>query len=749
MSDKVHGQCPQGRATFHLVARSGVPFCPVVVLGSRRDRRHPASQLRLGAGTRWPTFFFWPFFALPPFFSWSRVHTLGQLEPTRRSARNAGKAGVALGGVGGEDDSLGGAEGGEELAEFDVDEENKKQKKRAATKKVVPQASGVTSSPAGKPKIDPSDKKRGRPSKEIHWDEHYTGPLRRCAYIGHEELWGPDVPADLQPQYFYATTARCIYCYKHLCNERHANKSKGGSAGKKKTGAGGGSRGRRRAKPDDDDDDEDDDRVTPTSKRGRSASARSKRSKEGDDDGDNWASSPRRPTPSQPRPVPVAVGQGNPPPNVLHNAETAQRHWVDGPRILQEWDSPAVGVADETTAASALGGAGPLELKTGAIPQRLEAGHALAHGTTSLLLNASPLASCVGWVSSDMLVVGGGNTLHVWSGLSQGGPQGAPKLLYALLLEGGTVHSFIVLPRSNVPKVRYAAVAAVHTDGRVRLHSLPVVAPAGESFVLRQEGCSPVSVPGTAAVQSLAISSHPSHPNRLILGHADGSLRWVDLPSNPGPQLPPPEGHGGAGFSIAAAGYLPTSDAAFWAVGDSASVAIGDIREPFGGPTAPPAQAGHTESFLKTADSSVVFPALVAGGDGGHVWALPWAGEHTPPPRLLCSLNGAALAIKCHPFLPLAITGCASGAARALWLPPGAHKSQQQLIIHAASAEDHLIVVDSPADLNDQGFKHAGTLACVSAAWAPDLDGKYAVAHSGGLVRVGNVREFILRSAAK
>ena len=80
---------------------------------------------------------------------------------------------------------------------------------------------------------------------------------------------------------------------------------------------------------------------------------------------------------------------------------------------------------------------------------------------------------------------------------------------------------------------------------------------------------------------------------------------------------------------------------------------------------------------------------------------------------------------------------------------PGTHKSQQQLIIHAASAEDHLIAVDSPADLNDQGFKHAGTLACVSVAWSPDLDGKYAVAHAGGLVRVGSVREFILRSAAK
>jgi hypothetical protein len=50
----------------------------------------------------------------------------------------------------------------------------------------------------------------------------------------------------------------------------------------------------------------------------------------------------------------------------------------------------------------------------------------------------------------------------------------------------------------------------------------------------------------------------------------------------------------------------------------------------------------------------------------------------------------------------LALTGCASGAARALWLPPGAHKSQQQLIIHAASAEDGVVVVDSPADLNDQ-----------------------------------------------
>lgn len=31
---------------------------------------------------------------------------------------------------------------------------------------------------AAKPKIDPADKKRGRPSKEIVWDDEYTGPLR-------------------------------------------------------------------------------------------------------------------------------------------------------------------------------------------------------------------------------------------------------------------------------------------------------------------------------------------------------------------------------------------------------------------------------------------------------------------------------------------------------------------------------------------------------------------------------------------
>merc|ERR1711916_302546 len=78
-----------------------------------------------------------------------------------------------------------------------------------------------------------AEKKRGRPSKEIAWDPNYNGPLRRCAYIDHDELWGPDVPADLQPQYFYSTTARCIYCYKHLCNERHANKTKGGGSTKK------------------------------------------------------------------------------------------------------------------------------------------------------------------------------------------------------------------------------------------------------------------------------------------------------------------------------------------------------------------------------------------------------------------------------------------------------------------------------------------------------------------------------------
>jgi hypothetical protein len=522
----------------------------------------------------------------------------------------------------------------------------RKPKKRSAKKSAAASggaAAGSSPSSAGKPKIDPADKKRGRPSKEIQWDEHYTGPLRRCAYIGHEELWGPDVPADLQPQYFYSTTARCIYCYKHLCNERHANKSKGGSSTtKKKTGsASGGSRGRRRNNDDDDDDDE---RITPTSKRGRSSSARSKRSKPGSgEEEEEWSHTPRRPTPSQPRPVPVSVGPGNPPPNVLHNGETAMRNFVDGPRILQEWEAPAMSV-DETGLGSAGGSA--LQIKTSAVPQRLDPGQALAHGSISLLINATPQVSCVGWVSSDMLVVGGGSLLHVWAGLSSG-PQGAPKLLYSLLLEAGTVHSFIVLPRSGVAKVRYAAVAAVHTDGRVRLHSLPMLSgnTGGGSFLLRQDGRSPVSQPSASAVQSLAISTHPSHPNRLILGHADGSLRWIDLPPNPGFQLPPCDGAGGAGFSIAAAGYLPTSDAAFWAVGDSASVAIGDIREPFGGPTAPPSQGSH-ESYLKTADSSIVFPALVAGGDGGHVWALPWAGEHTPPPRLLCSLNGAALVRK-------------------------------------------------------------------------------------------------------
>ena len=58
------------------------------------------------------------------------------------------------------------------------------------------------------------------------------------------------------------------------------------------------------------------------------------------------------------------------------------------------------------------------------------------------------------------------------------------------------------------------------------------------------------------------------------------------------------QGNGGAGFSIAAAGYLPTSDAAFWAVGDSASVAIGDIREPFGGPAAPANRCAFSLSSL-------------------------------------------------------------------------------------------------------------------------------------------------------
>lgn len=586
--------------------------------------------------------------------------------------------------------------------------------------------------PGSKPKLDPADKKRGRPSKEIQWDDNYTGPLRRCAYIGHEELWGSDVPVELQPQYFYATTARCIYCYKHLCNERHANKTKnGGSATKKKTGG-----GRRRADRDDDDDDH-------SSKRGNSRSSSRKRSKNLDDDGDDWGNGPRRAGQSQSR-APVSLGASNPPPNVLHTAEAAQRNWIEGPRILQDWNAPPV-VTEQFVAPD---GATSLKLKMGGAPKMLDVAGHMSHSSQSLLLNATPAATCLGWVSNDMLVVGGGSVLQVWSGLFN---NANPRLVYALHLEGGDLASFVVLPRSGVPKIRYAAVAAVHRDGRVRLHSLPVGDASDRGPVLlRQMGASPISAPSSAPVQSLAVSTHPSHPNRLILGHRDGSLRWVDLPPSPSAELPPFQGNGGAGFSIASAGYLPTSDAAFWAVGDSASVAIGDIREPFGGPIAQPSSGSHTEAFLKTADSSIVFPALVAGGDGGHVWALPWAGEHTPPPRLLCSLNGAALAIKCHPFLPLAITGCASGAARALWLPVNStgQKSQQQLIIHAASKEEDCIVVDSPGDLNDQGFRNAGNLACVAAAWAPDVDGRYAVAHESGLVRIGVLKEFVLRSAS-
>ena len=538
------------------------------------------------------------------------------------------------------------------------------------------------------------------------------------------------MPVDLQPQYFYATTARCIYCYKHLCNERHHNKTKnggtsGGSTKKKPV--------RRRPEYDDDDD--------APKRSGSRASSRKRNKGDDDDEEEEWSNSPRRMAPAHSRPTPIA--SHNPPPNVLHMADQAQRTYLDGPRILQDWQVPSV----TREAFVAAEGAKQLMLKMGGAPKPLEVGKHLVHGSQSLLLNATPLASCLGWLSNDMLVVGGGASLQLWTGLHN---NSNPRLLYALVLEGGDLTSFVVLPRSGKPNISYAAVAAVHRDGRVRLHHLPMVDTTEPGPVtLRQTTASPVSEPSPTPVQSLAVSTHPSHPDRIILGHQDGSLRWVDLPACPQATLPAFQGNGGAGFSIASAGYLPTSDAAFWAVGDSASVAIGDIREPFGGPVAPPSSGAHTESYLKTADSSIVFPALVAGGDGGHVWALPWAGEHTPPPRLLSSLNGAALAIKCHPFLPLAITGCASGAARALWLPvnSGAHKSQQQLIIHAASQEEECVVVDSPADLNDQGFRNAGELACVAAAWAPDVDGRYAVAHQSGLIRIGVLKEFVLRSA--
>lgn len=541
--------------------------------------------------------------------------------------------------------------------------------------------------------------------------------------MGHEELWGDDVPVDLQPQYYYNTTARCIYCYKYLCNQRHANKVKGESAGGAKRSTGG------------------------TKKRAASRTKRGRRDEDDDDFGDSDDRSARGRKASMGKARDTRLGFPTPPvqQNPLQSGESAYRAWLEGPRVLQAWQDHRFAVLD----ADAVDGK-PLELRfnDGQGATAVAPGQCVLHGGASLFINATQSLPCAGvaWLSSDVLVIGGGASLQVWAGLAE---LQAPKLLYTLLLEAGPLTSFCALPRSGMTGVRHGAVAAVHADGRMRIHSLPVTGDDQGTLVLKQTGPSPASGLGVSAVVSVAVCTNSQHANRIILGHADGSLRWIDLPENPTADLPPVQGAGGAGFSIATAGYLPTSDAAFWAVGDSSSVAIGDIREPFGGTPAQPSSASDSakqgEFNLRTADSSFAFPALVAGGDGGHVWALPWANDSaTPPPRLLCSLNGAALAIRCHLFLPLSMTGCASGTARALWLPHS--PVNQQLIVHAASAEDRFINIDAPFDLLDSGFRTAGTLACTSCAWAPDMEGRYAVSHAGGLVRVGNVREFIVRS---
>jgi hypothetical protein len=95
------------------------------------------------------------------------------------------------------------------------------------------------------------DERGGRPPKERAWDESYTGALLRCTYNRHEELWGDDCPLYLQPQYFYSSSTRCIYCYKYLCNMRHASKRKDDDDGddKAKDPSGGRDRGPSAALP--------------------------------------------------------------------------------------------------------------------------------------------------------------------------------------------------------------------------------------------------------------------------------------------------------------------------------------------------------------------------------------------------------------------------------------------------------------------------------------------------------------------
>ena len=97
---------------------------------------------------------------------------------------------------------------------------------------------------------------------------------------------------------------------------------------------------------------------------------------------------------------------------MLHNAEQSLSAYTNGPRILQEWTSPPVATMEYTFAGMPQG-ARPLQLKLNGAPVLLQPAQFILHGATSILINATPQASCLGWVSSDILVIGGGATLQV------------------------------------------------------------------------------------------------------------------------------------------------------------------------------------------------------------------------------------------------------------------------------------------------------------------------------------------------
>ncbi len=372
--------------------------------------------------------------------------------------------------------------------------------------------------------------------------------------------------------------------------------------------------------------------------------------------------------------------------------EDAVRTYLDGPPTLQHWQSPCVTVVTHVFK-------GPRGLWT-------KKGNDLC-----LSIKAASSTSCVGWASHDLVIISIEAMLQVWS-ISMSQERAALK--YTLLLHGGVLRSFAVIPRSGLGMVRYAAIAAVHVDGHLRLHSLPILAGVADGAVLREDEQVPISP--FSDVESVNICNSHDFPNRLVLGHTDGSVRWMDLPSNPELYLPSPEGCAGAGFLVESVGFCPRGGESFWAIGRSASVAIGDIQEKFS-----EAPVHHGDNRLTCADSSDTIQYLLVGGVDGHVWALPWLDHQATPPRLLFSFGSAVTALKCHPFLPVALAGCVDGSACELWL----HSKEQ--MTHIIDVEEHL---DSQS--------------CISIAWAPDLNGRCAIARAGGIVHIGTVHRFPL-----